>query len=325
MSRLLTSEEMDALLKVEEEASQAATQPASAIEFSLRNPVVLSTRRLEAAQRAFERLTPDLARELSALLCSDEAVGVRFAGIVQVPAAKIFEGDGAPEVLGLIEGPGERLWGGLALHPSLAAAILDRLQGGRGEAGEPGELTPVERQLLGVCFGKLTDAIARRRSEGGPHAAGVETEPAEGRLADYGGVFASVQFRVTTPFGEALLQAFVTSELIDWLTEEPAPAERSPEPSPQLAAALVRVPVRLELAVEGTTACYGDLRRLAVGHVLQLDVQESDLLTLKVNGRAMARGRLQQDDQGSVFTIEGFQRQGGASGQLAERTTGRQD
>ncbi|GAB4224183.1 MAG: hypothetical protein Kow0062_25530 [Acidobacteriota bacterium] len=319
MSRLLTSEEMDALLKTEGEAGDAADDArAPAVEFSLRNPVVLSAERLAAAQKAFERLAPELARELTGLLCSEEPVTVRFAGIVQVPAAKIFEGDSAPDTLGLLDGPGEQLWGGLALHPSLAAAILDRLQGGRGEAGERGALTPVERELLAVSFARLVGAVARQRPGDGPRAAGVETEPAEGRLADYGGVFAAVQYRVTTPFGEALLRAFVTSELIDWIVEPPERKERSPEPSVELAAALTRVPVRLELCVEGATARYGDLRRLAPGQVLQLDVRETDLLALKVNGGPLARGRLRQDGAGSALAIEEFVRRTSGSAHAAD-------
>ena len=325
MSRLLTSEEMDALLHAEGDGGAGTGEAAPAVEFSLRNPVVLSAARLAAAQRAFERLAPELARELTALLCSEEPVTVRFAGIVQLPAAKIFEDEGAPDLLGLIEGPAEQLWGGLALHPSLAAAILDRLQGGPGEGGERTAYTPVERELLGLTFDRLVAVLARQRPGPGPRAAGLETEPAEGRLADYGGVFAAAQFRVTTPFGEALVRAFVTSELIDWLIEQPEPEERSPEPSAELSRALMRVPVRLELAVEGTTARYGDLRRLAAGHVLQLDVRESDLLALKANGGGLARGHLQQDEGETVFTIESFHRRAASGMPAAPGPAGRQD
>jgi flagellar motor switch protein FliM len=308
MSRLLTQAEVDALLASFEPEKDAARNQAE-LPFDLRAPLLLAGERLALVQAACEKIATTFADAITLLLVAERPVRGVFSGLVQQPATTVLGTLAPGEPLGLLlDLQGEPV-GGVSLHPELALALVDRLQGGEGYAQDgPRPLSPVEQKLFEGTLEKLVRFFDRETPLGPIRSGGLDSDPIFGRLASRGGTLATAQFRLATPVGDAVCRLLLTPVLTNRLVAE-APLRRDDETPAALVDALATVPVVLEPAITGATLRLSDLSRLAPGSVVQLEVHEQDLLALRFNGSLLAQGGLRRQAHERVFEIRGLNRQ----------------
>ncbi len=302
MSRLLSQEEVDALLKsFEPEAEQQSIS--AELPFDLRAPLLLAGERLALVQASCEKIATAFAESITLLLVAERPVRGVFTGLVQQPATTVLGTLAPGEPLGvLLDDQGEPV-GGVSIHPELALALVDRLQGGEGYAQEgPRPLSPVEARLFEGVLDKLIRFLDRETPLGPVKAGGLDQDPIFGRLASRGGTLATAQFRLATPVGDAVCRLLMTPVLTNRLVAE-APVRRDDQPPAPLVDALSTVPVLLEPVISGASLRIADLARLQPGTVVQFEIRESEALSLRFNGTLLARGGLRRGAGQRQFEI----------------------
>jgi flagellar motor switch protein FliM len=307
MSRLLTQSEVDALLASFEPEKDAA-KAQSELPFDLRAPLLLAGERLALVQAACEKIATTFADAITLLLVAERPVRGVFSGLVQQPATTVLGTLAPGEPLGLLLDLHGEPVGGVSLHPELALALVDRLQGGEGYAQDgPRPLSPVESRLFESMLEKLVRFFDRETPLGPIRTGGLDSDPIFGRLASRGGTLATAQFRLATPVGDAVCRLLLTPVLTNRLVAE-APLRRDDETPAALVDALATVPIVLEPAITGATLRLADLSRLSPGSVVQLEVHEQDLLALRFNGSLLAQGGLRRQGHERMFEIRGLAR-----------------
>lgn len=303
MSRLLTQEEVDALLSMDESeelGSQEVVLDEGA--YDLRAPLLLAGERMVRAQEVFETLAGELARALELMILSERPSEASFAGLVQQPATTVLDTLPADALLGVLEDAAGHVQGGLVLAPELALALVDRLLGGEGVpaavAARP--LTEVESDVLRHSLARAVRHLAEGILPDGTTLGDLEREPQRGALARRRGALCCAHIRVVTPLGESLCRFVATGELMSALLcagEGPAGA-----PSQVILDALVGAPMRVDAVLPAGALALSDLVRLRPGHVIELDVDETGL-GLRAGGRLVARGELRDEGRKRTLSI----------------------
>lgn len=303
MSRLLSQDEVDALLaSFEPETNEGAIS--TELPFDLRAPLVLAGERLALVQAACEKIATTFADSITLLLMAERPVRGVFTGIVQQPATTVLGTLAPGEPLGLLLDIHGEPVGGVSIHPELAQALVDRLQGGEGYAQEgPRPLSPVEARLFEGILEKLTRFLDRETPLGPIRAGGFDSDPIFGRLSMRGGTLATAQFRLTTPVGDAVCRLLMTPVLTNRLVAE-APLRREDQVPPALTKSLAEVPVTMEPVITGGSLRLSDLAQLKPGQVIQLDIREHDQLGMRFNGTMFAKGGLRRMGEERVFEVQ---------------------
>lgn len=305
MSRLLTQQEVDALL-LEFGSDGGGSQVMAETPFDLRAPLVLAGERLALVQAACEKIVARIAESLTLQIVAEKPVKGEFTGLVQQPASTVLGTLAPGEPLGILVDEHDEPVGGISLQSELALALVDRLQGGEGTAPDGARLmSPVEARLLEAALARLVRYLDKHTALAPVHSGGLDSDPSFGRLGVRGGMIATAMMRFTTAGGIAACRLLMTPVLINRLV---AQVEMRQETAPpvELTQALGAVPVTLEPLVVGGTVRLFDLLRLSPGKVVQLDLRESDRLALRFNGALLAQGRLARQDDERIFTIEEF-------------------
>lgn len=294
MSRLLTQAEVDALLT---SFNGSPKRAAAAVQtpFDLRAPVLLAGERLALVQTACERIALVFAEVVGGFLGAERPVRGAFTGLIQQPAPTLLSTLAPGEPLGLLEDRDGQLLGAVTIHPELALALVERLQGGGGrprQAARP--FSPVESKLFEEVLDKLIEQLDRSMIVGSIQCGGVESAPLAGRLARRGGALAAGQIRLTTPVGEAVCRLLMTPALANRVVAQTPVIRKGDAPS-ALLDAVDRIPVAVSWAITGATANVADLAHLVAGDVIQLELREHEPLGLRFNGALLARAVLRRD------------------------------
>lgn len=303
MSRLLSQEEVDALLATfEPEGDKTGLSPE--LPFDLRAPLVLAGERLALVQASCEKIATSFAESITLLLVAERPVRGTFTGLLQQPSTTVLGTLAPGEPLGVLVDENNEPVGGVSIHAELALALVDRLQGGDGMAQEgPRPLSPVESRLFEGVLDKLIPFLDRETPLGPVRAGGLDLDPIFGRLASRGGTLATAQFRLTTPVGDAICRLLMTPVLTNRLVAD-APLRREDRAPAALVEALEKVPVQIEPVITGASLRLSDISRLAPGHVVQLEVREHEALGLRFNGCLLAEGALRRSGDERVFEIK---------------------
>jgi flagellar motor switch protein FliM len=301
MSRLLSQEEVDALLSSFRDAA-ADLPPGDALPYDLRAPLLLAGARLSLVQAACEKIADEIAEALTVVLVADRPIRAEFTRLVQQPAGTVLSTLAGGEPLGLfVDDAGEPV-GGISFQGELALAIVDRLQGGEGSLAAPRTLSAVENRLLEGAFHRLARRLDERCALAPVCSGGLDRDPVFGRLAQRGGMLASAAIRLELGGGEAECRVLMTPLLTQRLVAEvtSSPDRNAP---PELLEALRGVPVTVETVITGASLRVTDLHRMRPGHVLQLEVPEHDGMGLRLNGSLLAQGVLRRQEKQRLFEI----------------------
>ena len=305
MSRLLSQEEVDALLASfepgEEEVAEGAARE---VVFDLRAPIVLAGDRLALVEAAAERIAEELGEILDIMLAPEKSLEVTYAGLVQQPASTVLATMTPLEPLGVVLDEERSVVGGISLHGELAVMLVDRLQGGEGRAPEGARLlSPVEQRLLETALARITGWLSARTALGPIESGGLDHDPVFGRLARRGGTLATAQLRVSTETRDLPCRLLMTPVLVNRLVAE-TPVVREDAPPGELVEAVGRARVRIEPVLAAGTIRLGDLRRLRPGAVLQLEATEEDRLGLRINDLFLARGEISRRGAQRWFEVK---------------------
>jgi flagellar motor switch protein FliM len=303
MSRLLTQQEVDALL-AEFGGDAASAAVPTETPFDLRAPIVLAGERLALVQAACEKIVVRCAESLSLQIVSDKPVKGEFIGLVQQPATTVLGTLPPGEPLGVIVDEHNEAVGGISLQAELAIALVDRLQGGEGLASEGARLmSTVELRLLEAALARLVRYLEKHTALRSIASGGIDPDPAYGRLAARGGVLATAMMRFTTTGGTAACRLLLTPVLVNLLVAQAEARDQGPIP-PELMTALGRVPIGVEPVVIGGSVRLFDLLRLGPGRTIQLELRAKDPIGLRLNGALLARGRLTRQAEDRFFSVE---------------------
>jgi flagellar motor switch protein FliM len=306
MSRLLSQAEVDALLASTEADESTGLDTSSETVFDLRAPIVLAGERLALVQSACETIAGHLAEGLTSLLATERPVRGFFTGLVQQPAATLLGTLAPGEVLGTIIDPAGEPIGGVCIQQELALAIVDRLQGGEGQARPgSGSLSPIETQLVAAALERLLRLLDHRTALRPLRLGRIEREPSASALVDRGGTLATAQLRMETPLGDTVCRLLMTPVLTNRLVAAPSTV-RADVPPPELVDALGRARIPVAPVIEGTLRLT-DLVRLRPGHVIQLDVREHESLGLRLGGLPLATGRVRRQGDERLFEIDAIE------------------
>lgn len=309
MSRLLSQEEVDALLASFEQDGEEARDRGREVPYDLRAPMILAGERLAMVLASCDRLARHLGDVVTSLMAADRPVRGTFTGLVQQSASTVLATLAPTEPLGiLLDEHGEAV-GGLSFQTELGLAIVDRFLGGDGAvADRPSTtLSIVETRLLGEAMTRVARHFDQHTVLAPIKGGELETSPVFGKLAARGGTLATAMFRLATPVGDAVCRLLMTPVLANRLLAE-EPEERGGPTPPELEQALDAVPVRVVPVVHGATLRMSDVKRLRPGQVVQLDIREEAPLAVRMNGELLARGRLRSDGKERVFEIQEFVR-----------------
>lgn len=306
MSRLLTQEEVDALLAAIDSEDADFDEPAEHALYDLRAPIVLAGERLALVHTACERIAEVLGDAITVLFGGERRVSASFTSLLQQPARAVVAALPPSSALGVLVSQDGVVQGGLALQPELALSLVDRAQGGTGHVHSgPRTLSPVESTLLASAIEAVVRALSQKTTLGSIRFDGIEVEPEAGRLVARGGTLCAVMIRVATDQGDAMCRLLLSPALVHRLVLTAA-APRHEHVSESLAIALGEVPVRIAPAITGATIRLGDLVRLDEGQVLDLESREPDAAALRLNGEVLVRGHLMGRGAARVFRIEAF-------------------
>ncbi|RMG47381.1 MAG: hypothetical protein D6718_03640 [Acidobacteria bacterium] len=308
MSRLLTQEEVDALL-ASFDAGEGKETPGREVPYDLRAPMILAGERLAMVLASCDRLARHLGDVVTSLMAADRPVRGTFTGLVQQPAATVLATLSATEPVGLLLDEHGEAVGGLSFQTELGLAVVDRLLGGSGAVADRQvpSLSIVETRLLGEAMARVARHLDQHTVLAPVRPGPLETAPVFGKLAARGGTLATAMFRLATPIGDAVCRLLMTPVLANRLLAE-EPDERGGPTPPELERALDGVPVRVAPVVHGATLRMGDVKRLRPGQIVQLDVREEDPLAVRLNGELLARGQMRSDGRQRWFEIREFVR-----------------
>jgi flagellar motor switch protein FliM len=299
VSRLLTQEEVDALLLSGEtppsapDVAPSAPQPA----FDLRAPLALVGSRLAAVEATAEHVASAIGRALRGVVGVEPAIQWTPAGFVQQPAATLLEGQSADAAVGLIATAEGSVVGGILMPAELVVLLAETMQGASPQrVAAARSLSDTELCLLEAAHARMVAAISRATRLGPLESAGIETHPAEGLLARRGGALCAVRVRMRLEGGDLMVSLLMTRALADRLVDTVPNDDAPRDASPALRDALSGVAVRLQPVIGNSRISLADLQRLDVGQVLLLDAGPDGELGLSFNGATLGTAR--RDDAG---------------------------
>ncbi|UCF66043.1 MAG: FliM/FliN family flagellar motor switch protein [Acidobacteriota bacterium] len=305
MSRLLTQDEVDALL-ASFESEETVSEAPGELHYDLRAPILLAGERLAMVLAACDKLASHIADAVTLLMATDRAVRATFTGMVQQPASTVLSTLAQTEPVGVILDEHGEAAGGISFQTELGLAIVDRFLGGDGAVRESQRrLSAVETKLLGQALARVVRQLDHHTPLAPVTPGNLETDPVFGKLVSRGGSLATAMFRLSTPVGEAVCRLMMTPVLANRLLVEETLHREGDTPA-ELERAVDLVPVSMQPVVTGASLRAGDLHRLCPGHVIQLDVREFDPIGLRLNGRLLVRGGIRSREGERVFEIGGF-------------------
>ena len=332
MNKILSQEEIDALLNADPVTERATPSRSTAIDrthgvvgtYDFRRPDRISKDQIRSLQFIHDRFARNLATSLSAYLRA--ATDVTVVSVEQCAYAEFLMS--LPDVTAfyaLSLGLGEAI-GALELNPSVAFTMVDRMLGGNGRALAPERgLTEIEQNVVDAAVKLILKSLTEtwkpivERIDFRIQAR--ETRPQMLHVAAPNEVVLLLTFNIWVGEARGLLNFCVPASIIELagpnLTKSWHQVQRAPtgEDKQRLIATLSRVPLPISARLE-TSMPASELVELKKGDVLSLGQSAKVPVEVFVGSRAKFRGRLAGRDGRAVLTI--VERIGsGAAGEAA--------
>lgn len=281
--RILSQEEVDALLSAIDRGQVAGPPAPRAVLYDFRRPDRLRRGDLEAAEALHAAFARELREELSTRLRADAEVR-----LVRLEASTFAQAMAAvPESWSLVgAGPGsiDRF---LALSPTLAFPVIERLLGGRPGPAPDRSLRETEWRLLAGWIDRVVALLDRHwETAGASRAAWRRPDPALARAFPDGEPFVVFTFDARTDgLAGTLIVAAPAARIERLLERRGTRALRVGAPGVPEAG--------LDVAARwpAGTMTLGQLRALAPGDLLVTRVPSDSPLTLDIAGKPRFDGR----------------------------------
>ena len=295
---VLRPEEVAGVLAGEEDAVERPQSDGEPQPYSLREPVAFSAAAEIQARDRLERVVAVLA----------ERLGAGGEGGIKV-ALEGFQQQRAAAALSVLPGP---VWvvplvaehrGGiaLALQPAVAVALMDRALGGPGDPVEEGrEPTSLEGRVVSRVWGAIAEEIGSIL-EAPLSPVDVVTGRIPDRVAASGETVGVSPLRFTIGESDHASLLLASASLLI-----PSAAGRKQEKQSigPLAPLLDRVPITFRPVIPAGRVALGDLSALESGALLKFDVRADATIELRVGETGVARGRIHQETETTVFKVQ---------------------
>ncbi len=166
--RILSQNEVDALLSAIDSGVQAASPDDAAVAYDFRHPSRLAREQLRTLQLLHEGFARRLQATLSGLL--RESCEVKVAGVHALSIKEALHTLPSPTVLALLSGEPFDGYFVLELNPAIAGPVIERLLGS-GKAGASGEIRPLTSLEWSVYETLLSRMLDLLREAWAPRAA----------------------------------------------------------------------------------------------------------------------------------------------------------
>lgn len=316
MSKILTQEELDALLRSASEIERSTRKGGipggdGAMRYNFRRPDRVSKEQIRSLQFLHDRFARNVATSLAAYLRT--ATEVNLASADQCTYAEFLRALPDPTAYYALHMAPVDLTAAFELNPVVAFGMIDRMLGGAGHGVSLARaLTEIEQSVIDGAVRLVADTMTetwRSRVNVQFTVTGRETRPQMLQVASpneivvhlafdvrVGEAKGMLNFCVPTAALETLGSHFVTSR--DRSRQEPSVADRR-----HVLAHLSRVKLPVSAVLE-TSLPAGELLALRPGDVLSLGHSVRDAIDLQVRGAAKFKGRLVLHDGASAVLVD---------------------
>lgn len=304
MSKILSQEEIDALLNSVGEADEVPAQEPvetsdSVVTYNFRRPDRISKDQIRSLHFLHDRFARNVATSLSAYLRA--VTDVSIASVEQFTYSEFLMSLPDPTAFyALAMTPLDGL-AALELNPNMAFSMIDRMLGGSGRvAALQRALTEIEQNVIDAVVKLIVENLTdswRSIVDVQFKVSGRETRPQMLQVAAPNEVVVQLGFDMRLADARGMLNLCVPAAAIEavganfsqtWhrFRREPTSADRQ-----SLHDNLLKVTLPVSTSLE-TTLCARELLQLRPGDILSLGTPVQDALDLRVRGSRKFRGRL---------------------------------
>jgi flagellar motor switch protein FliM len=316
MSKVLTQEELDALLRSASEIQRSIRKGSvpgadGAVRYNFRRPDRVSKEQIRSLQFLHDRFARNVATSLAAYLRTATEVSLR--SVEQCTYAEFLRSLPDPTAYYALQVTPVELTAAFELNPAVAFGIIDRMLGGAGHGVTLARaLTEIEQSVIDGAVRLIADTLTetwRSRVDVQFKVTARETRPQMLQVTSPNEVVVHLAFDVRVGEAKGLLNVCVPAAALETLgasfvksreraRQDPSQAERQ-----HLAANLARVSVPVSAVLE-TSLPAGELLSLKAGDVLALGRSVREPVDLVVRSTVKFKGRLVARDGTSAVLVE---------------------
>ena len=304
MSKILSQEEIDALLAATDdgtEASPSRTVSAreTAARYNFRRPDRVSKEQIHSLQLVHDRYARNVATSLSAYLRTMTELSV--VSVEQFSYSEFLMSLSDPTAFyALSIAPFEDL-GALEVNPAIAFSIVDRMLGGNGSGSAPNRaLSEIEQNVIDSVVKLLLDGLTETWRALTPMSFAVkgrETRPQMLQVSGPNEVVVMIAFDMRIGTARGMMNLCLPASLVEAVGAHFGQAWHKQRRDPNevergwLRDNLSRVPMPLTAILE-TRLLTSDLMKLQAGDVLSLGLRADAAIELRVGETRKFMGRL---------------------------------
>jgi flagellar motor switch protein FliM len=314
MAKILSQEEIDALLSGPASPTPAAERKAAPIgvsRYNFRRPDRVSKDQIHSLQMLHDRFARNISTSLSAYFRTMTEVAV--VSVEQFSYSEYLMALSDPTAFYALAVPPFDDLGALEISPSLAFAMVDRMLGGIGAAAPVNRaLTEIEQHVVDSVVRLLLEALSETWRPVADMAFGIrgrETRPQMLQVAAPNETIVMVVFDMRIGESRGMLNLCLPAAVVETTSAHFAQSWNRPQREPTLIERLwlrdnlSRVPLPLSAELESTFTAR-DILTLQLGDVVSLGVAITDPLDIRVGTSLKFKGRLAADAGWTTVNIE---------------------
>ena len=313
MSRILSQEEIDALIATSPSDGAANRQDAGApvTTFNFRRPDRVSKDQIRSLHFIHDRFARNVTTSLAAFLRT--SIELSVVSVEQFSYSEFLMALPDPTAFYAIAMPPADALGAIELNPAVAFAMIDRILGGTGESGAPQRaLTEIEQNVVDAVIKLILENLTetwRTVFDLEFRIQGRETRPQMLQVAGPSEVVILLVFDLKVGDIRGMLNLCIPASVIEAagsaFVQGWHRTRRDPTPTEQLWLHdnIGRVPFSVTSTLD-TRLRVREFVRLKPGDVLSLGVPTETAVDVRVGGNVKFRGRLTAHDDHAAVVIE---------------------
>ncbi|MES1254031.1 MAG: flagellar motor switch protein FliM [Acidobacteriota bacterium] len=302
MSRILSQEEIDALLHSATDGSRAfpdAASKSNVTRYNFRRPDRVSKEQMHSLQFLHERFARNVATSLSAYLRTITELSV--VSVEQFSYSEFLTALADPTAFYALAIPPSDELGALEINPAIAFAMVDRMLGGAGQSQTLSRaMTEIEQNVIDSVVKIMLESLGetwRPIAKLSFNVRGRETRPQMLQVAAPNDIVVMVVFDMRIGEARGMMNLCMPASIVEASGAQVAQASNRHRREPSetertwLRENLSRVPMGVTALIESRLSTR-DLLALAPGDVVSLGVPAHQAIDLQVEGTLKFQGRL---------------------------------
>ncbi len=321
MSKILSQDEIDALLSVPDkagavapgpgDAAAARKAPAGVSQYNFRRPDRVTRDQIHSLHMLHDRFARNISTSLSAYFRTMTEVAV--VSVEQISYSEYLMALSDPTAFYALAVPPFDDLGALEISPPIAFAMVDRMLGGVGAAASINRaLTEIEQHVVDAVVRLLLESLTETWRPMADMAFGIrgrETRPQMLQVAAPSETIVMVAFDMRIGDARGILNLCLPAAIVETTSSQFSQAWARPQREPTLAERLwlrenlARVPLPVSAVLESRFTAR-DLMSLQIGDVVSLGVAVSEPIDVQIGAVLKFKGRLTADAGWTAVTIE---------------------